>query len=142
MALPGRQWRHRPTIHQRLTEKADRLEMRKAEIAPQLVPLTAKARALVDELQAIKETIDGNDRAKKASLLDTFLEAVYPVLDVKLVGPQKKRRTTVIRFDFDPKAGNPVLSNGMKVEVARRGRGSWPPPARTGPGTSCCASPG
>lgn len=116
--------RNRPTIKQKLTDKADQLERRKSEIEPQLVPLTTHARSIVEQLRGIKATIEGTDRAKKTSLLETFVEAVYPIFDVKTVGKKKTRRVTTIGVRFVPKAGNKVLASEMKVLVARRGRGS------------------
>jgi hypothetical protein len=131
----------RPTIYQRLTERADELERKKAEIEPQLVPLTDKARAILNELASIKATIEGADKAKKASLLDSFVEAVVPVFDVKTVGKKKSRRVEVVGFRFVPKAGNSVLSTEMKVVVARTGRDSSRPPAGSWPGMSSMPGP-
>lgn len=111
---------HRPTIHRKQTDRADVLERRKAEIEPQLVPLTDRAVAIVEQLKTIKATIEGTDRAKTAAMLETFLEAVYPVFEVRQVGRDKqKRRAFVVGFSFVPKDGNKVLPDEMKVWISR-----------------------
>ncbi len=124
------------TVRSHLNVRMGQLEERKAEITQQLVPLTAKASALIEQLNAIKNTIEKADTAKRAELLDAFLEAVYPIFDVK-IGKDNRRRAYVVGFRFVPReTAEKVLPEPMEVGSDRTGRGSSPPPARSGPGRS------
>ena len=70
LALEMPKNRNRPTIYQRQERRADELERRKAELEPKLAPLTGRARAIIDRLTAIRETIDQADKLKLALLLE------------------------------------------------------------------------
>jgi hypothetical protein len=142
IALELPRQRRNPTIYDKISQQAGRLEARKAEIIPKLVPMTQKARAILDQLTAIKETVDGADKMKVAELLDSFIERVEPIFDVKQVGQSKKRRTQVTGFRFKPReTASKVLPDEMEIGFSRTGTGSSPQPSRSSPGTSSSAPP-
>lgn len=117
-----------PTVFDRLNQRARELEARKADILPRLAPLTGRARTIMDQLTAIKATIESADRARLAGLFDSFLERVEPIFDVKEVGKKKKRRTEVVGFRFVPRAtAKHVLSEAMELFLSRTGKGSSRP---------------
>ena len=111
-----------PTIFDRLNKRAGELEARMSEIQPRLAPLTGRARAILDQLKAIKDTIEVADKTAVAGLLDSFLERVEPIFEVKEVGKKKVRRTEVVGFRFVPRStANNVLAEEMKIGVSRTG---------------------
>ncbi|MBI2806073.1 MAG: recombinase zinc beta ribbon domain-containing protein [Planctomycetes bacterium] len=131
------QRRKNQSMAERLDKRAEELDKRRAEIEPQLVPITQKARATLEQLNSIRETILAADKTQIGLLLASFVERVYPVFDVKLTGPKKKRRTEVVSYRFVPKdtdAAKRVLPDEMKISVSRTGTGSSRPPARSSPG--------
>jgi hypothetical protein len=135
--------RRNPTVYDRLSKRVAELEKRKAEIEPRLVPLTQKAEAIMQQLAAIKNTIAEADKTKLARLLDSFLERVEPVFEVKQVGKTRKRRTQVTGVRFVPRdTAKNVLPEVMEIGVSRTGRGSWRPPARSGRGRWWSLGPG
>ncbi len=139
IALELPKQRSKPTIYERLERRAHELETRKAEIEPRTIPLTVKARAIIDPLAAIKRTIRDTEKARKGALLDVFLDRVVPVFEVKEVGKKKKRRAIVKGFKFFPKKGmENVMPQAMEIGDSRTGTGSWLPPASDSPERSCC----
>lgn len=115
-----------PAFADRLDKKAGKLEGRRKEIEPQLVPMTEQARATMEQLQSIRETIKTADKLKLALLLDSFIEKVYPVFDVKKTKSKTKpRRTEIIGFRFVPRAtAKKLLSEEMEIRYNRTGTGS------------------
>ena len=112
------------------------LEARKAEIEPRTIPLTVKAKAITDQLAAIKRTIRDTDKARRGALLDIFLDRVVPIFEVK-VGKDKVRRAFVKGFKFFPKKGmENIMPQAMEIGNSRMGRGSWRRRERNSPGTS------
>lgn len=127
IALELPRQRRNQTIYDKMNERAGRLEARKAEIKPKLVPLTEKARAILDQLTGIKETVDEADKSKMADLLDSFLERVEPIFEVKQVGQQKRRRTEVVGFRFVPReTARKVLPEVMEIGISRTYMGNTP----------------
>ena len=117
--------RTKPTIYARLEKRAAELEQRKAEIEPRTVPLTDKAKAIMEQLAGIKATIRQADKLKKAELLDAFLERVVPIFDVQEQGEKKKRRAVVVGFKFFPrKEAGKIMPDTMELRHIRTGRGS------------------
>lgn len=113
------QRRKNPGLAERLDKKALELGRRKAEIEPKLVPLTGKARTLIEQLTAIQQTIERANELELSRLLDSFVERVYPIFDVKQVG-NNKRRTEVIGFRFLPrKSAEKVLPQEMELRFSR-----------------------
>ena len=85
--------------------------------------MTAKAKAIIEQLAAIKRTIRDTDKARRAALLDAFLERVVPIFEIKMIGKKKKRRAVVKGFKFFPKKGmEKVMPQAMEIECSRRGR--------------------
>lgn len=124
IALELPKQRSKPTIYERMERRAHELEARKAEIEPRTVPLTVKARAITDQLAAIKRTIRDTDKARRGALLDVFLERVVPIFEVK-VGKDQVRRAFVKGFKFFPKKGmGHVMPHPMEIGDSRTGRGS------------------
>jgi hypothetical protein len=121
------------TVRRTLNARMGELEGRKRELEPSLVPLTGTAQALIDQLHAIRETVEQTDTVAKAKLLDSFVERVVPHFHED-AGQRKERDVT---FEFVPMhAARNVLPEPMKVGSDRTGRGSWTPPGRSGPGRS------
>ena len=142
LALELPRQRRNPTVYERMNARIGELERRKAEIDPQTVPLTAKARDILARLDGIRQTIEAADQAGVARLLDTFLARVEPIFDVKAVGQAKRRRAEVIGFRFIPKEeGKEVLQEPMEIGVSRTGTGSWRRRARSSPETSSTRRP-
>ncbi len=134
--------RARPTIYKALLARVDELEGRKRELESSTVPLTGRARAILAQLAAIKDTIASADKVRLAGLLDSFLLRVEPIFNVKEVGAAKKRATEVVGFRFTPReSAAKVLPSVMELWDARTGTGSSPPRGRTAPGTSSPAAP-
>lgn len=116
------------TVRQKFNAEMIRLEKKKAEIAPRLVPLTARARTVLDQLGAIRETIVSADTAQRAALLDTFLEAVFPVFEV--LQTKKGRVANMIGARFESRgSASKVLPKAMEIRFSRTDTGSWPRPA-------------
>lgn len=139
IALELPKQRSKPTIYQRLELRAYELEARKAEIEPRTIPLTVKAKAILEQLAAIKRTIRDTDKSRRGALLDAFLDRVVPVFEVKMIGKEKTRRAVVKGFKFFPKKGmENVMPQAMEIGCSRRGTGSGLRPASRWPGTSCC----
>ncbi len=129
IALELPKQRMKPTIYARLEKRAAELEARKADIEPRTIPLTDKAKAILEQLAGIKATIRQTDKAKKAELLDAFLERVYPIFDVQETGPKKKRRAVVVGFRFVPrKDAEKIMPDTMEYRHSRTGTGSSRPP--------------
>jgi hypothetical protein len=125
IALELPKQRRNPTIYDKMNQQAGRLEARKAEIKPKLTPLTEKARAILDQLTGIKQTVEDSDKSKQGELLDSFLERVEPIFEVKQVGQSKRRRTEVVGFRFVPReTARKVLPEVMEIGISRTGRGS------------------
>jgi len=133
--------RSKPTIYARLERRAHELEARKVEIEPRTIPLTVKATAILDQLTAIKRTIRATDKARRGALLDTFVDRVVPIFEVK-VGKDKVRRAFVKGFKFFPKKGmENVMPQAMEIGCSRRGTGSSRRPAQNRLGTSSNVPP-
>lgn len=126
------------TVRAHLGKKMAALEERKKTIEPLLVPLTAKADVLLDQLKAIKRTIQSAKRADTARLLDAFVERIIPIFDVKQ-GSNGKRRAIVLGFEFHPRRDPPatnilpqatsvLLRQTMENASTRTGTGSSTPP--------------
>ena len=141
IALELPKQRNKATIYNRLERRAQELELRKAEIEPRTVPLTAKARTIIQQLAAIKKTIQDTDKARKGELLDTFIERVIPIFEVKNCR-DNVRRAYVKGFRFIPKkeAGS-IMPQAMEIGDSRKGTGSSPRPASSSRETSRCRSP-
>lgn len=118
------------SLAERLDKRAVTLDKRRTEIEPQLVPMTERARAILEQLNAIRETITQADKLRVAQLLDSFVEKVYPVFEVKKTKSKTKPRLTqVVGFRFMPKStAKQVLSEEMKISSSRTGTGSSRPP--------------
>ena len=129
IALELPKQRNKPTIYNRLERRAQELESRKGEIEPRTVPLTDKARAIIKQLAAIKKTIRDTDKSRKGELLDTFIEQVIPIFDVKIC-KDEVRRAYVKGFQFIPKkeAGN-IMPQAMEIGNSRTDTDSSRPPA-------------
>src|SRR5262249_40570079 len=103
------------------------------------VPLTGTAQALIDQLLAIRETVEQTDTVAKAKLLDSFVERVIPHFEGD-AGSGKERD---ISFEFVPMhSARNVMPQPMKLRGDRRGTGSPPRRARPRPGSSCSGAPG
>jgi DNA invertase Pin-like site-specific DNA recombinase len=120
------------TVRQHLNNRMGQLEARKTELAPNFVPLTAQADAIRDQLRAVRQTIEKADRLDLARLLDSFIEAVYPIF-----GPRKESsRGPLLGFRFEPRkttAARNILPEGVSIDVmelgaTRTGTGSSTPP--------------
>ena len=136
IALELPKQRSKPTIYQRLELRAHELEARKAEIEPRTIPLTVKAKAILEQLAAIKRTIRDTDKSRRGALLDVFLDRVVPVFEVKIVGKEKTRRAIVKGFKFFPKKGmENVMPQAMEIGCSRTDRDSSQPPASDWQGT-------
>ncbi len=123
------------TVRNRLNKKMVDLEARKAEIGPKLVPLTAQANAILDQLRTIRQTIEATDTLERAQLFDTFLKAVVP--DFELRKGKGRQRGHRIAFTFVPReTAKKIMPEPMKISVSHTGRGSWTRPGRSWPGTS------
>jgi DNA invertase Pin-like site-specific DNA recombinase len=121
------------TVRRTLNARMGELEGRKRELEPRLVPLTGTAQALIDQLHAIRETVEQTDTVAKAKLLDSFVERVVPHFQED-AGQRKERDVT---FEFVPMhAARNVLPEPMKVRGDRTDRGSWPQRGRNGQGMS------
>jgi hypothetical protein len=113
------------TVRAMLDTRMAELETRKTELTRQATPLTVKAGAILDQLKAIRKTLGDVNQLRRAELLDAFIEAVYPILEVKET-TGGKRRTEVVGFRFVARkeaAGN-MLADEMKILFSRRGTGS------------------
>lgn len=126
------------TVRAHLSKKMAALEERKKVIEPLLVPLTAKADVLLDQLKAIRQTIQSARRADTARLLDAFVERIIPIFDVKQ-GSNGQRRAIVRGFEFHPRQDPPatnilpqatsvLLRQPMENASSRTGTDSWPRP--------------
>jgi len=125
IALELPKQRSKPTIYERLERRAFELESRKAEIEPRTIPLTAKAKAIIEQLAAIKRTIRDTDKARRAALLDIFLDRVVPVFEVKKIGKEKVRRAVVKGFKFFPKKGmEKIMPQAMEIGCSRKDKDS------------------
>jgi hypothetical protein len=112
------------TVRRSLNVRMGELEARKRELEPRLVPLTGTAQALIDQLHAIRETVEQADTVAKAKLLDSFVERVIPHFEGD--GGSGKERD--ISFEFVPMhAARNVMPEPMKLRGDRRDKGSWPP---------------
>ena len=101
------------------------LEARKREIEPQLVPLTSKAEALMDQLRAIRQTIKDAEGMKVAKLLDSFIERVEPQFEERGSGKTRK----VARFFTGAKFHGKSTAEGFLpgpciFGASRMGKGS------------------
>jgi hypothetical protein len=126
------------TVKKRLYDRMGTLERRKQEVEPLLVPLTARAETLIEQLRAIRRTVESSERAEIARLLDTFIEKVVPRFDVEHVGPSRQRRAILRALEFIPRStevARNILPQAMEIGASHRGTGSWRRPARSGPGT-------
>lgn len=142
IALELPKQRSKPTIYERLERRAHELEIRKVEIEPRTIPLTVKARAILDQLAAIKRTIRDTEKARKGALLDIFLDRVIPIFEVKEVGAKKSRRAIVKGFKFFPKKGmENVMPQAMEFCDSRTGTDSSPHRAQSPRGTKSSAKP-
>jgi hypothetical protein len=132
------------TVRDHLNKRMAELEARKRELQPLLAPLTERVDVLLDQLRAIRQTIERAEATDLARLLDAFVDRIVPVFDVK-EGKGGKRRAVVRGFYFHPKETPPaanVLSQAVYVGVGeamekpgdRTGRGSSTPPAGSWPG--------
>lgn len=115
------QRRKNASLAERLDKRAVALDARKREIEPQLVPMTERARAIMEQLDAIRQTITQADKLRVAQLLDSFVEKVYPVFEVQTTKSKTKpRRTQVVGFRYIPKStAKQVLAEEMKVSSSR-----------------------
>jgi hypothetical protein len=112
------------TVKKQLFDQMAKLEGRKKEIEPLLVPLTARAETLIEELDAVKRTIETSERAATAPLLDSFVEKVIPHFDVQTVGPSGKRRAGLRSVEFIPRktaVARNVLPQAMEIGAVRTG---------------------
>ena len=110
------------TVRRSLNARMGELESRKRELEPKLVPLTGTAQTLIDQLHAIRETIEQTDSVAKAKLLDSFVERVIPHFQ----GDPIPGRERDIIFEFVPlHAARNVMPDPMKVRGDRTDRGSW-----------------
>lgn len=113
------------TVRRTLNARMAELELKKRELNPKLVPLTATAESLIDQLHAIRGTIEQSDSAAKAKLLDSFVDRVVP----RFEGEAGSGRERPVTFEFVPKhAARNVLPEPMKICGTRTGKGSSPPP--------------
>lgn len=114
------------TVRNRLNQRMAELETRKAELEPKLTPLTSKAKAIIDQLVALKDTIERADTAKRAALLDSFIEEVHPIFEVR---QGKKRKAYVTGFKFIPReTAKKIMPEELEIGTIRRGTGSSPQP--------------
>jgi DNA invertase Pin-like site-specific DNA recombinase len=119
------------TIKRQFHERMRKLEARKREIEPLLVPLTARADTLIQQLRALRQTIETSERVATARLLDGFIEKAIPHFDVQHVGREGRRRAVLRAVEFVPRqtgAARNVLPEAMEVGAARTGTGSSTPP--------------
>ena len=126
-----------PSQHVRnnLNNKMTKLEARKAELEPKLVPLTDKATAIIEQLTAIKETVVTANRLHRANLLGAFIEKVVPIFEIQEKCKDGKRRAYVRGFTFFPKEqASKVMPEAMKIGAIRTGTGSSPPRGRSSRG--------
>jgi hypothetical protein len=108
------------TVKKRLFDRMAKLERRKKEIEPLLVPLTARAGTLIEQLQAIRRTIETSERAEIARLLDSFIEKVVPRFDVEHVGPSRQRRAILRSVEFIPRStevARSILPRAMEISA-------------------------
>jgi len=126
------------TGRRNLNARMAALEAKKRELGPKLVPLTATAESLIEQLQAIRQTIEQSDSAAKAKLLDSFIDQVIPRFDGDAVAGKERSVT----FEFVPKhAARNVMPEPMKIGSDRTGTDSWHPRARSWRGTSWRSGP-
>lgn len=117
------------TLERRWLGKLQELEARKKEIEPRLIPLTAKARGVMEQLNAILQTIEQTDARGIGRLLDMFIEKVIPIFDVKQVGSKKKRVAVVTGFRFVPRTtAKKVMPEPMEIALAPKDKDSSPRP--------------
>jgi DNA invertase Pin-like site-specific DNA recombinase len=125
------------TVKKQLFDRMQELEDRKRVIEPELVPLTAQADSLLEQLASVRRTIDETNRTATARLLDTFIEKVIPRFDVEQVGPKKTRRAILRAVEFIPKKtedARNVLPQAMELCATHKGRGSSLPVTQSPPG--------
>ena len=127
-----------PTVKKQLFGRMAELEKRKREIEPQLVPLTARAETLIQQMEAIGKTIETANVAARARLLDSFIERVVPRFDVEHVGPSHRRRAVLRSVEFIPRTtetARNILPQVMEIGATHTGTGSSRRRGRSGPGT-------
>lgn len=125
IALELPKQRSKPTIYGRLEQRAQELEIRKAEIEPRTIPLTSKAKLILEQLNAIKRTIMDTEKARQGELLETFLEKVIPIFEIKTSKKDNVRRAYVKGFTFIPKKGSEnVMPQAMEIGYSRTDMGS------------------
>lgn len=101
------------------------LEAEKKEIEPQLVPLTAKAEALVDQLRAIRGTIRQAENMKVGRLLDSFVERVVPQFEERKGSKVRKVSRHFTGVVFHPKgSAEGFFPEPCLFGATRTGRGS------------------
>jgi hypothetical protein len=123
------------TVKKQLFGRMAELESRKKEIEPQLEPVTAAVKTLLEQLAAIRRTLETAEKTSLARLLDSFVEKVIPHFEIQQVGPQRKRRAILRAVEFIPRQterAKTILPEAMKVGTTRKGRGSWRRPGRSG----------
>lgn len=119
------------TVKKQLFTRLAELEARKKKIEPQLVPLTAQANVLREQLHSISCTIESTEKAGLARLLDKFVEKAIPRFEILTVGPQKKRRAILRSVEFIPRqneAARSILPVAMELGATRTDMDSSPPP--------------
>ena len=133
------------TVKKHLFARMAELEARKKAIEPELIPLTARADVILEQLRSIRRVIGEIHSTAVAGLLDTFIEKVIPRFDIEHIGPKKQRRAILRTVEFIPKKtseANNILPQAMEVCGAHTGRGSSRPRAQSRRGTWLGASPG
>lgn len=119
------------TIKKQMYERIAKLEGQKKEIEPLLVPMSARAETLIEQLQAIERAIEANTQLTRARLLESFIDRVIPRFDVKCTGPNRKRRAVLRSVEFIPRktgAARTILPEPMEVGATHRGTDSSRPP--------------
>lgn len=122
-----------------LYDEVAKLEKRKREMEEVMVPATAKAAMVLDQLRAIRKSAANADQAAVGRLLDQFVESVVPHFDVQQVGPNKTRRAHLKSVEFVPQKtqiARNILPDVMEISAAHKGTDSSKRRARSSRGTS------
>jgi Resolvase, N terminal domain/Recombinase/Recombinase zinc beta ribbon domain len=113
------------TVRTALDKRMVELEETKRELTSKLVPLTATAEVLREQLRAIRSLIDDASGNSLASLLDAFIERV----NVAFEGEPVAGHSRPLALEFVPRnSATNVLSEPMKLFPIRTDRGSSRPP--------------